>query len=66
MNMPPPKIDFLNDNFNTISPNVRKFSFNIEPNNNLFSNHIISNGLQKFDTIKERHQLNNNFMKDDK
>ena len=66
MNMPPPKIDFLTDNFNNISPNVRKFSFNIEPNNNLFSNHIISNGLQKFDTIKERHQLNNNFMKDDK
>lgn len=66
MNMPPPKIDFLTDNFNTISSNVRKFSFNIEPNNNLFSNHIISNGLQKFDTIKERHQLNNNFMKDDK
>lgn len=66
MNMPPPKIDFLTDNFNTLSPNVRKFSFNIEPNNNLFSNHIISNGLQKFDTIRERHQLNNNFMKDDK
>lgn len=66
MNMPPPKIDFLTDNFNIISPNVRKLSFNIEPNNNLFSNHIISNGLQKFDTIRERHQLNNNFMKDDK
>lgn len=68
MNMPPPasKIDFLNDNFRTNSPNSRRLSFNIEPNPKLFSNHIINNGLQRFESINERHHLKNNFINDDK
>jgi len=54
MNMPPPasKIDFLNDNFQNNLQSMRKFSHNFEPKSQLFSNHTINNGLQRFDTIK--------------